>query len=965
MNYTPLYIKTDNSLLESLIKVNDLIKYATDNNIKSLALADNNLYGVMDFYMQCKEKNIKPIIGLEITIDNKIIVLYAMNFNGYKNLIKLNIIKSTRALTLNDLSLHSQDLVCLVPYDYKDIYDEVVKFFDHIYLTYKNEKEKQLIDVKSLYMNETLCFNKEELKYLPYLDKIAGRDSKSYLDNYFLKFEEVKKYLNDNNVKINELCNLEIPLNQDLVPEFVNDLSLSSYDYLKKLCIDGMKRIFGDSVSKVYQDRLKYELDVINKMHFNDYFLIVSDYVNWAKNNNILVGPGRGSAVSSLVAYLLGITEVDPVKNDLLFERFLNEARTSMPDIDMDFEHIKREDVINYCVSKYGRKCVVPIITFGTMGARQTIREVAGILNIKSYLIDNLCKMLDANISLKDNFKKKNIIDYITNNELQELAHISLKLEGLKHHTSLHAAGVVMSSRPLDEIIPIVNYNDRFITGIDMTYLEKIGLLKMDFLAIKYLTIIHEMIDAINDKYEINLDFSAIPLNDEKTMEIFKEGNTLGIFQFESAGMINFLKKLKPATFEDITIAMALYRPGPMDNIDTYINNSKNIDSIKYLDDSLIPILKPTCGILIYQEQIMQMAMTLAGYTKGEADVLRKAMSKKKKNILIAEEEKFINGCLKNNIDKNKAKKIYDLMLKFAEYGFNKSHSYGYSLVSYRMAYIKAHYPYVFMSYILNEEMSDKDKVKKYFKECKKNKISIIKPSINLSDKTFKEEKGSLLYPLTGIKDIPQNLVNEIIKSREQKPFTDIFDFVARVNFKITSDILEKLIKASCFERLGYNMKTLINNIDVIINYGDLVTDVGYDESMKPLLDEIDDYDIKEKLAFEKELFGVYLSNHPAVYYKSKTNNIVDVLDIEKYFDKTINLILVVDSFKKIMTKKNDQMAFILGSDETDEVDVTLFPKVFKDYENINEGNVILVKGKVEKRFDKYQIIVEKLKILE
>ncbi len=526
MNYTPLYIKTDNSLMQSLIKIPDLIKYAIENNIKSLALADNNLYGVMDFYMQCKEKNIKPIIGLEIEIDNNIAVLYAMNFNGYKNLIKLNIIKSTRELTLNDLSLHSLDLICLLPYSSSSMYDELTKFFDHIYITYKNEKEKQMISVKSLYMNETLCLYKEDLKYLSYLDKIAERDSKKYIDNYLLKIEEVKKYLNENNVKIEKLCNLEIPLNQDLVPEFINDENLSSYEYLKKKCIDGMKRIFGNTVSKNYQERLKNELEVINKMGFNDYFLIVADYVNWAKQNNVLVGPGRGSAVSSLVGYLLGITEVDPVKNDLLFERFLNDARTTMPDIDMDFEHIKREDVINYCINKYGKKYVVPIISFGTMGARQTIREVANILNTNNYLINNLSKMLDANISLKDNFKKKDIIEFITKNELQELASISLKLEGLKHHTSLHAAGIVMSSKPLDEIIPIVNYNDKFVTGIDMTYLEKIGLLKMDFLAIKYLTIIHQMIDTINDIYDTNLKFEEIPLNDEETMDIFKDGNT-------------------------------------------------------------------------------------------------------------------------------------------------------------------------------------------------------------------------------------------------------------------------------------------------------------------------------------------------------------------------------------------------------------------------------------------------------
>ena len=964
MNYTPLYIKTDNSFFSSLIKVNDLVEFASNHNLKSLAIADNSLYGVMDFYMLCKKNNIKPIIGLEVKIDNSYIVLYAMNYNGYKNIIKLNIIQSKREVTLNDLNLHSLDLICLIPFAYANLYDELKKLYANIYITYKNELEKNNITVDSLYANEILCLNKEDLKYLTYLDKIASRDAKKYLDNYFI-LEKDLKLLNDNNYKIYDMCNVEIPLEQNLMPAYENEENLSSYDYLKKLCIEGMKNKFGDSVSKVYQDRLKHELDVINKMHFNDYFLIVADYVNWAKANNILVGPGRGSAVSSLVAYLLGITEVDPVKNDLLFERFLNEDRVSMPDIDMDFEHLKREDVINYCISKYGRKCVVPIIAFGTMGTRQVIRETSSILGIDNYIINNLNKILDANKSLADNLKNKEIANYINNNNLKELISIALKLEGLKHHTSLHAAGIVMSSKSLDEVIPIVSYNDKFVTGIDMTYLEKIGLLKMDFLAIKYLTIIHEIIDDINSNYDNKVKFEDIPLDDKKAMEIFEYGNTLGIFQFESDGMINFLRKLKPTTFEDLTLAMALFRPGPMQNIDTFINNRKSPDKIKYIDDSIIDILKPTCGILVYQEQIMQIAMKLASYTKGEADILRKAMSKKKKELLANEEDKFVKGCLANNITLDKAKEIFNLMLKFAEYGFNKSHSYGYSLVSYRMAYLKAYYPNIFMAHILNEDMNDKDKLKKYFKECKKNNINILKPSINSSTNKFKEEKGALLYPLNGIKDVPLALVNRIIDEVKNKPFIDIFDFIARIYYSgLTNKIMENLIKASAFERLGINMKTLITNLDVIMNYGELVSDIGSD-CMKPVLTECDDYDLKEKLTFEKELFGIYLSNHPAISYKSKLNNIKDANVIEEYFDKDINLVLVVDSFRKIMTKKNDQMGFIAGSDETDDVELVMFPKTFKKYENIEEGNVILVNGKVEKRFDQYQVVINKLKVLE
>lgn len=963
MNFTPLYIKTDNSIFKSLIKVNDLVSYALKYNIKSLAIADENLYGAMDFYMQSIKNNIKPIIGLEIKIEGCVVVLYCENYLGYKNLIKLNSIKSKRDITINDLKIYSSDLICLVPYEYYDLYQKINNYYKYSFRTYKNINEKENIKEESLYMNETLCLNKDDLKYLSYLDYIRKNNKRNYLDNYLHSNEEVAKYNDLNNQKINELCNLEIPLHQDLIPKYENNLDISSYDYLKKKCIAGLKRLFGNRVSKTYQDRLKYELDVINKMNFSNYFLIVADYVNYAKDNNILVGPGRGSAVSSLVSYLLNITEVDPVKNNLLFERFLNLERIGMPDIDIDFEHLKREEVVNYCINKYGQNRVAPIISFGTMGARQTIKEVANVLNVSNYIVDNLTKMLDSNLTILKNLEKKEVRDYVNNNNLKELIHISLKLEGLKHHISIHAAGIVISNTDLEDVIPMINYGNLYITGIDMTYLENIGLLKMDFLAIKYLTIIHNMIDEVNVKNNINLSFSSVPLNDNETLNTFTCGNTLGIFQFESPGMINFLKKLKPTSFEDITLAMALFRPGPMKNIDTFIANKNNPEKIKYMDELVKDILKPTYGILIYQEQIMQIATILAGYTKGEADVLRKAMSKKKKDILKNEEEKFINGCLNNNIDRNKAKQIYDLMFKFAEYGFNKSHSYGYSLISYRMAYIKAHYPYTFYSYLLNEEINDKEKIKKYFKECKKNNIKFLKPNINISDKYFKEQDGAIIYPLCGIKGISIGIANNIIEERKKGNFKSIYDFIKRVN--LSNDILSSLIKLSCFDIFNINSRTLMENLDVIINYGELLNDVDTDYNMEPILVQYPDYELKDKLAFEHELLGIYLSNHPTIGYKAKLNNIVDVCNIDLYFDQDINIVVFVDKYKTIMTKKNDKMSFITGSDETDEVDLVMFPKTLNNFNFINENNILLVNGHVEKRFDKLQIIVNKIKKLD
>ena len=961
MNYTPLNIKTDNSILSSLIKVNDLINYAKENNLKSLAIADTNLFGAMDFYMQSIKNNIKPIIGLELNLENNIIYVYCKSFEGYKNLIKLNKIKSEREINFNDLLIYKDELICLIPFESKGLFHKLREIYSDIYLTYKNEYEKGNIIEKSLYANEVLCLKKEDTFYLKYLYEINASDRKEF-DNYLVLESNL---FNENNYEFEKLCNLEIPLKQNLLPVYKNDLNLSSYDYLKKLCIEGMKAKFGNTVSKEYQLRLKHELDVINKMNFSDYFLVVYDYVKYAKDNNILVGPGRGSAVSSLVAYLLDITKVDPVKNNLLFERFLNVDRISMPDIDIDFEHIKREEVINYCIKKYGEESVMPIVTFGTLKARQLVRELANVLNINEYVVNDLSKMLDSDISIKDNLKNKELNQFVLNNHLEKFINIASKLEGLKHHVSIHAAGVVMSNNSLEENIPVIKYNDKYITGIDMTYLEEIGILKMDFLAIKFLTIIHNIIDEVNKKYQNNLTFDNIPLNDPKTFEIFQNGYTMGIFQFESEGMANFLKKLKPKSFEDLTSAMALYRPGPMQHIDEFIENRNNPDKIKYIEPRLKEILSDTYGIFIYQEQIMQTAIHLASFTNSEADTLRKAMSKKKKDVLANLQDKFVSGCIKNNIDKNDAQKIFDLMLKFAEYGFNKSHSYGYSLVSYKMAYLKAHFKEIFASIMMSEDLNDKNKQKKYIFEFKKLGLKILKPSINKSGIDYTFQDDSLLYPLNGIKGINLGIAKEIIEERKNGDYKDIFDFIKRCfNKNINQTVLKTLILSSCFDEFKVNKRTLVENLDSIVNYGELLNDIEDNALLRPVLKEYHEYYLKESLKNEKELFGVYLSNHPTLQYKGSYPNITNLDLIEDCFDKVINVIVNVDEKREIMTKKNEKMCFLKASDEEASADITIFPKTYMQYSDIEENDVILVKGRVEKRFDQYQIIVEKIKKL-
>lgn len=970
--YTPLYIKTDNSLQQSMIKIKDLIEFALKNNIKSLTITDNNMYGVMDFYHECIKNDIKPIIGLEITIEDKKIVLYSKNYEGYKNLIKLSTISSEKNLSLIDLETYNRELVCILPYDSYNLYNDLKQMFKNIYIGYKNNDEKEIIkEENKLYINETLYIKKEESKYIKYLDSI--REAIPVIDiisvhnnNYILNEEEYKeKYSNSYklNLEITDMCNLEIPFKLDLTPKYeLKDID--SYTYLKKKCIDGLKYHFGSTVNEIYKKRLKYELEIINKMGFCDYFLIVSDYVNYAKENNIVVGTGRGSAVGSLVSYCLKITDVDPIKYNLFFERFLNPERISMPDIDIDFEHEKRQDVINYCINKYGEKKVAPIITFGTLGCKQALRDVARSMEIEQDLIDKLCKLTSSTKSLKENLeneKIKALLDRYT--ILKECYKIALKFEGLKRHTSIHAAGVIISNTDLDEVIPLVKNGDTYLTGYDMTYLEEIGLLKMDFLAIKYLTTIHNIIDSINESNSLNITFDSIPLNDVKALSVFYNADTIGIFQFESDGMINFLKRLKPNSMNDLFAAIALYRPGPMKNIDSYIRRKQGKERIDYIDPSLEEVLKSTYGIMIYQEQIMQIARIMADYTLGEADILRKAMSKKKKDVLLKEEEKFTKRAIRKGYNKEIVDKVYKLMLKFSEYGFNKSHSIAYSIIAYKMAYLKAHYPTNFIIYLLSMEINDQNKTKQYIYEAKKYGIKVLEPSINTSEKKYKQENEGIRYPLSNIKNVGIQATDYILNERQKGKFIDIYDFIRRCYGKvINKKVLESLVYAGVFNEFNYNKKTLINNLDNILNYGELIRDVDREYALEPVIEEVEEYTENELLKQEFDVFGLYLNNNPITNIKNRYKNIVNINNIENYFDKTITIVINIDRIKEIQTKNGDKMCFITGSDELGITDIVLFPNEYKKYNNLSKDDICIIEGKVEKRFDKYQVVVKKLR---
>lgn len=914
-------VKTEYSLLKSMIKIKDLVKFALDNNLKSLIICDDNLYGASEFYFECIKNKIKPIIGLEIEIDNEPILLYAKNNQGYLNLIKIS-------LDNNNINNYNSDITIVSNTKYNSLFETSYKLED--------------LNTKPVYYLST-----EDKVYYPYLEAI--KDGK--------KIEDIKNKKEDYSYKIDketiiDSYSFSIVKQDNLIPKFSQD----DNKLLTKLLMDSLRNMFGSKAPLLYVNRLKYEVGIIKDMGFSNYFLIVADYVKYAKDNNIMVGPGRGSAAGSLVSYLLGITTIDPVSNNLLFERFLNPERISMPDIDIDFEDTRRDEVINYVKDKYGINNVGNIITFGSLTSKQVIKDVARVKSVNTKLVDKTTSLLD-NVSLKDNLAKKELRLLLEENPvMKDVFKIALKLEGLKRHTSTHAAGIVISSKPLDEVLPILKLDNNNVVGYTMNYLENIGLLKMDFLGIKNLTLIVNILSDLNK----TVDLDKISYEDPKTLSLFKKGDTLGIFQFESSGMMSFLSKLKPDSFDDIVAAIALYRPGPMDNIDLYIRR-KNKEPFNYISDSLESILKSTYGIIIYQEQIMEIATKMANYTLGRADILRKAISKKNLNLINSERESFVKGSINNGYSSEISNSIYDLIVKFASYGFNKAHAVSYAKVAYQMAYLKAHYPTYFYANILTSTIGDINKTKEYINECRSKNILILKPNINESTNKYQVVNGNILYPLSNINNIGKMTINEILTNRKEGLFKDIFDFVKRVN--ISKKALEYGIYASLFSSFN-NKKTLLESIDLIDNYKELVRTL--DESFVdiPVIKEQEEYQQKELNKQELLAFSFYLSDHPTLEYNSRYKNIIKATNINKYFDKVVELVLLVETLKEIQTKKGDKMAFLTATDNLGSCELVMFPKVYTEYKNINNNDIIYVRAKVEKRFDKYQLIVQKLLIL-
>ena len=968
MNYTPLQVKTSYSILSSLNNIKKLISLAKEYGYTSLAITDeNNMFGVMEFYLECKKNNIKPIIGIELNISNTILLLYAKNTDGYKNLIKLATIKSEKELEKEDLITYKDNLILVMPFH---VFDEhIYNIYEDRYIGYSNQEECTKIKEPKVLINDVKYLYPKDSIYLDYITmikegKILGEyELNTRLSNYLLPITEIETLSSqediNNTIDIANRCNLELEYTSGLLPVYNSEID--SQKFLYELSHKGLNRRLNGNVPQNYLERLETELQVINEMGFNDYFLIVYDYILYSKKNNILVGPGRGSAAGSLVSYTLGITDIDPIKYNLLFERFLNKERITMPDIDIDFDANKRMEVIDYVTQKYGEKKVVGIITFNTLGAKQVIRDVGRVLKISQRMIDSIAKMCskDLKTSYKENFNLQKLIN--NSEELKKLYDISLQLEGLPRHISVHAAGVVMSNKGIDETIPLYkNQLGMYVTGYSKDYLEPLGLLKMDFLGISNLTLLDEVITNIRENEKINITFQNIPLDDKKTIELFKTGDTDGIFQFESSGMIKFLKKLKASSMNDIYAALSLYRPGPMESIDDYIRRKDGKVKIDYIHKDLEPILKETYGIIVYQEQIMQTACTIAGYTLGEADILRRAMSKKKEDVLIKEKEKFVKKSLERGYDIEVINKVYDIILRFANYGFNKSHAVAYSIISYKMAFLKAHfYPY-FMVSLLTNSINNEVKTNIYIARLRQKNIKVLLPNINLSKNKYITRNNNIICPLSIIRNVGTSVTTMILKEREKGEFKDFIDFTSRMNNQsINRKVIISLILSGSFDVFGYNKRTLINNLDNVLNYVELSKDSGLIKIEKPIIEEFSEYTKDELIKNELNTFGFYLTYHPVSKYK--TSIYPNTLSLEEYTQSFIELVLEINSIKEVVTKKNDVMAFIKASDEYKQIDLTLFPRIYQENKNIEVYNIIKVYGKVEKRFDNYQIIVSKI----
>lgn len=843
MAFVHLHIHSEYSLLKGVCRINELVAEAKAQQYKAIALTDMNvLYGVIPFYKACLKENIKPIIGMELHIikqesrDIKVneVLLIAKNERGYENLLKLSTEANmekfrVQGVEKETLFQHTEGLILILNFDRSDVVEQILygkeeegshllheyeTYFDDVYVEIQAHSKEEFAELQRvaefakkhrtpLVATNHVHFLKKN-HHVVYNVVNAIREGESLVESeqkalhYYLKNEQemnqiFAKYEEAiaNTEKIAESCEVRIQLGRQLLPKYPIPTNEDANTYLRKICEEGLKRRY-EIVDEKIKNRLNYELSVIEKMNFANYFLIVWDFMKYAHENKLITGPGRGSAAGSLVAYVLQITDVDPIRYHLLFERFLNPERVTMPDIDIDFCDHRREEVIEYVVNKYGKDHVAQIVTFGTLAAKSAIRDVGRVLNIEPSFVDKIAKMIPSTpgVKLEEVLKENKQLNELANRseEAKQLLSLAIMIEGLPRHTSIHAAGVVISDEPLTKYTPLqTGQMNIYHTQFSMEVLEEIGLLKMDFLGLRNLTLIEQIINFINQYEDETFQLDDIKENDEKTYRLLSQGETTGIFQLESEGMRRVLTHLKPTEFEDIVAVNALYRPGPMDFIPDFIERKHGKRKVTYPHPSLEPILKGTYGVIVYQEQIMQIAAKMAGFSLGEADLLRRAISKKNEAILEKERNHFIKGACENGYSVEEATNVYNMIVKFANYGFNRSHAVAYSMISYQLAYLKANYPFAFYASLLSSVIFHQEKLQQYIAEAKKFNIPILPPSINKSMSHFSIENRAIRFGFAPIRYLGQRASDEIIRSREAGPYTNILDFCKRINLKVVT----------------------------------------------------------------------------------------------------------------------------------------------------------------------------------
>ncbi len=1061
-DFTHLHVHTEYSLLDGFSRLDKLISRVKELGMESIAITDHGcMFGAVDFYKKAKKAGVKPIIGCEVytasrglrdkdpNYDKRYghLVLLAQNMTGYKNLIKLVSTSYVEGfyykprVDIEELKKHSEGIIALSAclagdvsnnilnrnYDkakefallYRDIFGEgnfYLEIQDHNIPEQKEVnasivKLSRETNIPLVATNDLHYVNKSDAKTHDVLmciqmGKTLNDPSRMKFgsDEFYLKSREEMEELFpyaiealDNTVEISKRCNVEFDFDTYHLPNYDVPDGYTTESYLRELCFKGLEERY-DKPTKEAIDRLNYEIDVISKMGYIEYFLITWDFINYAKENNIMVGPGRGSAAGSIVAYTLRITDIDPIKYSLLFERFLNPERVSMPDIDIDFCYERREEVIDYVKRKYGEDHVAQIITFGTMKAKAAIRDVGRVLDIPYNKVDRIAKEIPFDLgmtidkALEVNPQLRNL--YEQDLEIKEIIDISKQMEGMLRHASTHAAGVVISKNPVDEYVPLYKHQESISTQFTMTTLEELGLLKMDFLGLRTLTVIRDALDLIENKYGKRIDFSSMDYDDKKVYELLSSGNTLGVFQLESSGMRNFMKQLKPDNFEDIVAGISLYRPGPMDSIPTYIQNKNNPEKVTYLHESLRPIMEVSYGCLVYQEQVMQVVRDLAGYSYGRSDLVRRAMGKKKMDVMEEERQYFIygkedengnieiQGCKRNGVPEDIANEIFDNMIDFAKYAFNKSHAAAYGVLSYETAYLKAYYPVEFMAALITSVMGNTDKVVEYVRECNALGIEILKPDINKSFSKFSVEDENIRFGLAAVKNVGVNVINNMIEERSiNGDFKDFSDLVKRLDSKdLNKRMIESLIKCGAFDNISNNRASLMMGYEKLLEsvssdrkknvkgqislfdglqMGEQVIEVSQAVSSMPNIKEFEE---RERLALEKDVLGMYVSGHPLSQYENELkrntsidngviNSLKDDEDISEYLnldEKEVILGGMIVNKRIQTTKRNDIMAFLEIEDLFGTIEVIVFPQVLKQYNEIlNEDNIVYIKGRL------------------